>query len=226
MVFTEPPIAQSSPNMSRSNIATSSANLNGITLTTDVINKAIVSTGNCDVTSNGNLSGINSQEPNGVKLTDTQTSKMSAMRERNKVKRNVNGVIRIPNFRRTHLTKNVDVIVEESPEELLSISPVNPSNIEVVVDGKNVEELDSASTVSLTSFERHLLGGDEDESQSLSNTSLSSIDKMSISRIDDVMANVYNCDVISINSISSMDITYTADINGQEVKFIESLGKC
>ena len=212
--------------MSRSNIDTSSANLNGITLTTDVISKAVVGTGNCDVTSNGSLSGINSQEPNGVKLTDTQTSKISAMRERNKVKRNVNGVIRIPNFRRIHLTKNVDVIVEESPEELLSISPVNPSNIEVVVDGKNVEELDSASTVSLTSFERHLLGGDEDESQSLSNTSLSNIDKMSISRIDDVMANVNNCDVISINSISSMDITYTADINGQEVKFIESLGKC
>ena len=222
-------MAHSSPNLSRANIATSSANLNGMTITTNVINQAIISTGNNVATSNGNVPNLSGQEPAEERLADIQNNKMTAMRERNKVKRNVNGVIKIPNFRRTYLTKNVDVIIEESPEDLLSISPVNTLNVEdVVTNGHNTAESDKGSTFSLTSFEKCLLGGNvsyEDDSQSVSNTSLSSIDKMSISRIDDVMANVNDCDVVSINSISSMDITYTADVNGQEIKFIESLGE-
>ena len=126
----------------------------------------------------------------------------SSVKERQKVKRSINGVIKRPKLRRINHTHNVDIIIEESPEELLSISPVDTSRYDDVINQRNVSGSDHGSTVSLTSFEKHLLGGDnsyEDENRSLSNISLSSIDKMSISRIDDVMANVNNCDVISIN---------------------------
>ena len=223
MVFKELPMAQSSPNLSRSNLATP-AKLDVGTLTTDVINTAIVSTSTTNnVTSTVSLSGVKSQEPNSVQIMDIPTNSMSTVRERHKVKRNINGVIKRPNLRRINHTHNVDIIIEESPEELLSISPVNnTSNFEDVTIQKNAKGSDHGSTVSLTSFEKHLLGGDNSYED---DTSLSSIDKMSITRIDDVMANVNNYDVISLTSMSSMDITFTADINGHEVKFIESMGK-
>ncbi len=253
MVFSDQPVAHSSPNLTRACVGTS-VSLSVTTSTTDATNKAPRVSAGSDVTSSTSCDVISrmangTTAVNGSDVHTSLASKTKDAKERRKVKRNVNGVIKKPNFSRIRHIQNVDIIIEESPEELMRISPITTSpdcgTEDTIVSGQdgaprtaegadsNVGEgptrdlhSNSASTLSLTSLEKKLLSG-EFYSEG-DNLSLSSLDQLSLTRIDDVMSNVNgnNCDAVSLSSVSSMDVTYTADVNGQEVKFIESTGKC
>ncbi len=289
MVFTEPPVAHSSPNKSRSRVAPPPPpRVDVVAITTNALSsKPIVSTGN-NVTSFTNAvaangvssktgeTGLSSCHDNGSVASNgfskadneaigkntqdvasskevsmaagssNQTAAPSAGKERRKVRRNVNGVIKKPNFRRLtgHVHSHVDIIIEESPEELRSLSLIDISEKDDLKKGEDSSEKDDGfeegnedkqrgNAVSESDTDNGVVDecavdvgdGSKVEKQDIGDDFENEVDRDSPPLPPPPPPLEGDWDSASLSSAVSGDITFTAEVNGLEVKFIESTGE-